>query len=75
MRKRIPAGLINRAEKVIKELGVKKKRPVAMFPRLVSVSEWSAVAEPMQQRLKDNIKQDTPVDYSDIPKLELVASK
>lgn len=75
MRKKIPASLINRAEKAIKEQGIKKKRAVAMFPRLVSVSEWSVVAEPMQQRLKDNIKEDTPVDYSDIPKLELVASK
>jgi hypothetical protein len=76
MRKRMPAALIKRVEKLEKDRGQQKCRPVAMFPRLVvSVDEWAALAAPMQERLKVNVKDiDRAVDYSDLPKLELVAS-
>ncbi|EHS1183817.1 hypothetical protein KVQ64_002076 [Vibrio vulnificus] len=48
---------------------------MAMFPRLVSVDEWGELASQMQGILKDNIKMDTPPDYGNLPKLELVASR
>lgn len=76
MRKKIPAALINRAEKVIKEKRLGKQRPVMMLPRLVyDADEWEAIAAPMQARLKENVVKDTAVDYSDLPKLKLVVSR
>ena len=45
-----------------------------MFPRLVSVDEWEAIAHPSQQRLKANVKEDTAVDYSGIDEIELEPS-
>lgn len=75
MRKRIPAALIKRAEKVIKDRGLQKNRPVAMFPRLVSVDEWGELASQMQSILKANVKTGDKPDYGSLPKLELVSSR
>jgi len=46
-----------------------------MFPRLVQVDEWGALASRMQGILKDNVVKDEAPDYGDLPKLELVASR
>lgn len=75
MRKKIPAALIKRVEKLEQERGTKKHRPVAMFPRLMSVDEWGELAGQMQAILKENVKKDTAPDYGDLPKLELVVSR
>jgi len=44
MRKKIPASFINRTEKVIKEKGLQKRRPVMLVPRMLPVDEWSDLA-------------------------------
>ena len=75
MLKKIPDSFIKRVERLEKDRGAGKLQPVAMFPRLVSVDEWGAVASQMQAVLKDNIKEDTAPDYGDLPKLELVAGR
>jgi len=72
MRRSLPASLINRIEKLEKDRCARKRRPVAMFPRLVSVDEWGDLAAQMQDILKENIKKDIAPDYGDLPKLELV---
>lgn len=67
---------------MLKRLGViERKRhtkrhsgPVAMFPRLVSVDEWEVISTQQQRRLKANVREDGPVDYSGIPEVELVPS-
>lgn len=74
MRTRIPASTLKRLEALEQKQG--KYRPVAMFPRLVSVDEWGELAAKMQAILKDNVKTHAPPCYSDLPtKLELVASR
>ncbi|GAB2190478.1 hypothetical protein MAH1_20860 [Sessilibacter sp. MAH1] len=74
MRTRIPASTLKRLEALEQKQG--KNRPVMMLPRLVyDVDEWEAIAAPMQFRLKENVVEDTAVDYSDLPKLELVSSR
>lgn len=74
MRARITASTLKRLETLEKNRS--KRKPVAMFPRLVSVDDWEALSAPMQELLKANVKDiDRAVDYSDLPKLELVASK
>lgn len=75
MRKKIPASLIKRVEALEQERKTQVLRPVAMFPRLVSVDEWGALAVHAQAILKNNIKKDTAPDYGDLPKLELMASQ
>lgn len=75
MRKKIPAALIKRVQKLEQERKTQTLRPVAMFPRLVSVDEWGELASQMQSELKANIKMDTPPNYGSLPKLELVASR
>lgn len=74
MRKQIPAALIKRVEHLERSRLLDKRRPVAMFPRLVSVDRWGELAVQMQSILKDNVVTDTAPDYGDLPKLELVAS-
>lgn len=75
MRKRIPAVLIKQAEKVIKDRGLQKNRPVMMVPKLLPVDEWGELAAKMQGILKANVKTAAPPDYGDLPKLELVSSR
>ncbi|ELK8327392.1 hypothetical protein RZY45_001070 [Vibrio vulnificus] len=75
MRTRIPSSYTKRIEQLERERKTQTLRPVAMFPRLVSVDEWGELASQMQSILKDNIKMDTPPDYGCLPKLELVASR
>ena len=75
MPKKIPAALINRAEKVIKEKKLQKRRPLMMVPRILSVDEWNDLASTMQGILKENVVTDAAPDYGDIPKLELVVSR
>ncbi len=75
MRTRIPSRYTKRIEQLERERKTQTLRPVAMFPRLVSVDEWGELASQMQGILKDNIKMDTPPDYGSLPKLELVASR
>jgi len=38
------------------------------------VDDWEVISTQQQQRLKANVKEDTAVDYSGIPQLELVPS-
>jgi hypothetical protein len=47
-----------------------------MFPRMVSVKEWGAVAARMQGELKSNIKKDCAPQYGDgdLSFFQLVAS-
>ena len=52
----------------------RSNRPVAMWGKLMTVDKWEAIAHPSQQRLKANVREDGPVDYSGIPELELVPS-
>lgn len=75
MRTRIPSSYTKRIDQLERERKTQTLRPVAMFPRLVSVDEWGELASQMQGILKDNIKLDTPPDYGSLPKLELVASR
>ncbi len=75
MRKKIPATLIKRVEALEQERKTQSVRPVAMFPRLVSVDGWGDLACQMQAILKDNVVKDTAPDYGDLPKLELIASR
>lgn len=75
MRKKIPAALIKRVEALEQERKTRVARPVAMFPRLVSVDEWGVLASQMQSVLKENIKMDAAPDYGDLPKLEMIVSK
>ena len=75
MRKKIPAALIKRAEKAIKDRGLQKNRPVMMVPRLLPVDEWGELAAKCQAILKANVKTALPSDYGDLPKLELVSSR
>ncbi|WJG10366.1 hypothetical protein [Aliiglaciecola sp. LCG003] len=75
MRTRIPSSYTKRIDQLERERKIQTLRPVAMFPRLVSVDEWGELASQMQGILKDNIKLDTPPDYGRLPKLEVVASR
>lgn len=75
MRKKIPASLIKRVEALEQERKTQSARPVALFPRLVSVDEWEALASRAQTILKENIKEDSAPDYGDLPKLDLIASR
>ena len=75
MRKKIPAELIKRAEKAIKDCGLQKIRPVMMVPEMLPVDEWGELAAKMQAILKANVKTAVPPDYGDLPKLELVSSR
>lgn len=52
MRKRIPASLLNRVEKLEAERRTEKVRPVMMVPRLVHVDQWGELAANMQSILK-----------------------
>ncbi len=73
MRTRIPSSYTKRIEQLERERKTQSLRPVAMFPRLVSVDEWGELASQMQGILKDNVKKETAPDYGKLPKLELVA--
>lgn len=75
MNKKIPTSISTRIEALEKGLSVQRRKPVAMYPKLVSFDEWGELAGQMQAVLKDNIKMDTAPDYGDLPKLELVASR
>ena len=72
MRARIPASTLKRLESLEQKQG--KNRPVALFPRLVSLDEWGELAAKMQGILKANVKTAAPPNYGDLPKLELVSS-
>lgn len=73
MKARLSAATLKRLEALEQQRG--QNRPAAMFPRLVQVDEWGALASQMQAELKKNIKKDEAPDYGDLPKLELVASR
>lgn len=73
MRTRIPSRYTKRLEQLEQERKTQTLRPVAMFPRLVSVDEWGELASQMQGILKENVKKETAPDYGKLPKLELVA--
>lgn len=75
MRKRIPAALIKRAEKAIKDRGLQKLRPVMMVPEMLLVDEWGELAAKMQAILKDNVKRDTAPAYGELPQLKLLPSR
>lgn len=75
MRKRIPANLLNRVEKLEAERRTEKVRPVMMVPRLVHVDQWGELAAKSQAILKDNVVKDSAPDYGELPKLELVATR
>lgn len=75
MRKRIPAALIKRAEKAIKDCGLQKIRPVMMVPEMLPVDEWGELAAKMQAILKENVKLDSAPVYEALPQLKLVPSR
>lgn len=75
MRKRIPAALIKRAEKVITDRGMQKLRPVMMVPEMLPVDEWGELAAKMQAILKDNVKRDTAPACGELPLLKLLPSR
>ena len=52
----------------------RRSRPVAMFPKLMSVDDFEFISVQQQRRLKLNAMEGTAVDYSDIPEIELEAS-
>jgi len=71
---KLSAATLKRLEALEQQRG--QQRPVAMFPRLVPVDEWEAVAARMQAELKANITKDCPPQYDegDLSHLVLVAS-
>lgn len=73
MKAKLSAATLKRLEALEQQRG--HQRPVAMFPRLVPVDEWDALASQMQRILKGNVVKDAAPDYGDLPKLELVASR
>ncbi|WP_185232744.1 hypothetical protein [Teredinibacter franksiae] len=75
MRKRIPANLLNRVDKLEEQRRTEKVRPVMMVPRLVHVDQWGELAANMQAILKDNVVKGSAPDYGDLSKLELVATR
>lgn len=75
MRAKIPARLINRAEKLIKEKKLKARPPVMLVPNIMQVDEWGDLSSQMQRILKENVRKDTAPNYGDIPKLKLVVSR
>jgi hypothetical protein len=70
---KLSATTLKRLEALEQQRG--QSRPAAMFPRLVQVDEWGALASQMQRILKGNVVKDVAPDYGDLPKLELVASR
>tara|TARA_R110001583_G_scaffold153347_1_gene305084 strand:- start:2233 stop:2460 length:228 start_codon:yes stop_codon:yes gene_type:complete len=75
MRKRIPSGLVSRAEKIIRDSNLQRRRPIMLVPRMLPVDEWDCIASKMQRLLKDNVVKDVAPDYGDLPRLELVAAR
>lgn len=53
-----------------------QRKVVALFPELMPVDEWGAIAANMQAELKSNIKKDCPPQYDrrDLNQLVLVPS-
>ncbi|TBW49693.1 hypothetical protein EZI54_19425 [Marinobacter halodurans] len=74
MRTRIPASTLKRLEALEHSRG--KRKVVALFPELMPVDEWGAIASNMQAELKANIKKDCPPQYDKggLSHLVLVAS-
>lgn len=74
MKAKLSATTLKRLEALEQQRG--QQRPVAMFPRLVPVDEWGAIAANMQAELKANIKKECPpqYDHGDANQLVLVAS-
>lgn len=64
MRARIPASTLKRLEALEQQKG--HTRPVALFPVLLPVDDWSIIASQAQAILKKNIREDTAPDYSGI---------
>lgn len=61
MRARVSMTTLNRLEALEQARGQRKY--VAMFPKLLPVDEWGAIASNMQAELKANIKKDCPPQY------------
>ncbi len=72
MKARVSTATLKRLEALEQQRG--QQRPVAMFPRLVPVDEWDALASKMQRILKANVVKDEAPNYGNLPRLELVSS-
>lgn len=74
MRARVSMATLKRLEALERSRGHRKV--VALFPKLMPVDEWGAIASNMQAELKANIKKDCPPQYDkgDLSHLVLVAS-
>ena len=69
--RRLPATTLKRLAALEKMRGT--HRPLAMFPRIISVDDWERLAFPMQRILKVNVIRDSAPDYGHLPAIELVA--
>ncbi|OUW78245.1 MAG: hypothetical protein CBD74_10895 [Saprospirales bacterium TMED214] len=74
MRARLSMATLKRLEALEQVRG--QRKVVALFPELMPVDEWGAIASNMQAELKANIKKDCPPHYDkrDLSHLVLVAS-
>ena len=74
MRARVSMATLKRLEALERSRG--QRKVVALFPELMPVDEWGAIASNMQAELKANIKKACPPQYDkeDLGHLVLVAS-
>ena len=69
MTARIPASINTRIHKLEAAQKISRERKAALFPPMLGVDEWGALASQMQRILKENVKQGTAPDYGDLPLL------
>lgn len=75
MRARVSATTLKRLEALEQQRG--QRKVVALFPELMPVDDWGAIAANMQAELKANIRKDCPPHYDerDTRQFVLIASR
>ena len=63
MRMRASSATLKRLEALEQQRG--QRKVVALFPSLLAVDEWGAIAANMQAELKANIRKDCPPQYDE----------
>ncbi|MBB3230960.1 hypothetical protein [Halomonas stenophila] len=63
MRMRASTATLKRLEALEQQRG--QRKVVALFPSLLALDEWGAIATNMQAELKANIKKDCPPQYDE----------
>lgn len=72
MRARVSATTLKRLEALEQQRG--QRKVVALFPELMPVDHWGALAVKMQAILKANVRSGEPPDYSSVPHLPTTPS-